>query len=81
MLNRITTVSTKGQLVIPADMRDKLGIEPGARISISLEGKRLVLEPVSEKLVDETRGLFAGGASLSKLLQQERRREKENEKW
>jgi hypothetical protein len=46
-----------------------------------LEGKRLVLEPVSEKLVDETRGLFAGGASLSKLLQQERRREKENEKW
>ncbi len=81
MLNRITTVSTKGQLVIPADMRDMLGIEPGARISISLEGKRLVLEPVSEKLVDETRGLFAGGPSLSKLLQEERRREKENEKW
>ncbi len=62
-------------------MREALGIEPGARISISLEGKRLVLEPVSEKLVDETRGLFTGGASLSRLLQEERRKEKKNEKW
>ncbi len=75
-MNRITTVSTKGQLVIPAEMRESLGIEPGSRIAVTLQGTRIVLEPVSEKLVDETRGLFAGGPSLSAALKKERGKDK-----
>jgi len=78
-MNRITTVSTKGQLVIPAEMRESLSIGPGTRIAVTLQGSRIILEPVSEKLVEETRGLFAGGPSLSKLLRQERRKNKD--KW
>lgn len=73
---QITTVSTKGQFVIPSEMREQLGIEPGTRIAVSLQGTRIVLEPVSEKLVDETRGMLAGGPSLSRLLKEERRKEK-----
>jgi AbrB family looped-hinge helix DNA binding protein len=80
-MNRITTVSTKGQLVIPAEMRESLCIEPGTRIAVTLQGTRIILEPVSEKLVDETRGLFAGGPSLSGRLQQERRRDNKKTKW
>ena len=80
-MNRITTVSTKGQLVIPAEMRESLGIEPGSRIALTLQGTRIILEPVSEKLVDETRGLLSAGPSLSKLLQQERRKENKKLKW
>jgi AbrB family looped-hinge helix DNA binding protein len=75
-MNRITTVSTKGQLVIPAEMRESLGIEPGSRIALTLQGPRIILEPVSEKLVDETRGLFAGGPSLSAALKKERGKDK-----
>jgi AbrB family looped-hinge helix DNA binding protein len=78
-MNRITTVSTKGQLVIPAEIRESLGIAPGTRIAITLQGTRIILEPVSEKLVDQTRGLFASGPSLSGRLKQERGREKD--KW
>jgi len=73
---QITTVSTKGQFVIPAEMRESLGIRPGTRIVVSLQGSRLILEPVSEKLVDETRGILAGGASLSQLLKKERGKDK-----
>jgi AbrB family looped-hinge helix DNA binding protein len=80
-MNRITTVSTKGQLVIPAEMRESLGIRPGSRIAVSLKGSRIILEAVSEKLVDETRGIFADGPSLSGLLQQERRRDNKKSKW
>lgn len=80
-MTQITTVSTKGQLVIPAEMRELLGIAPGTRIAITVQGSRLVLEPVTEKLVDDTRGLFKGGPSLSDALQKERRREKKREKW
>jgi len=75
-MTQITTVSTKGQFVIPAEMRQRLGIEPGTRIAVSLQGTRIVLEPVSEKLVDETRGILAGGPSLSRLLKQERGKDK-----
>ena len=71
-MTQITTVSTKGQFVIPAEMRQSLGIEPGTRIAVTLKGFRIILEPVSEKLVDDTRGIFAGGPSLSELLKKER---------
>ena len=74
MLRQITTVSTKGQFVIPSEMRASLGIAPGTRISVTQEGSRLILEPVSEELVDKTRGLFSGKPSLSEELKRERRR-------
>jgi len=67
-MSQITTVGTRGQFVIPAEMREQLGIRPGTRMAITLQGGRLVLEPVSEKLVDETHGILAGGPSLSRML-------------
>jgi AbrB family looped-hinge helix DNA binding protein len=76
MANRITTVSSKGQFVIPAEIRASLGIEPGTRISVTLQDSRIVLEPVSEELVDKTRGLFARGPSLSAALKRERQKDK-----
>lgn len=78
MMRRITTVSTKGQFVIPSEMRTSLGIEPGSRIAVTQDGPRIVLEPVSEALVDQTRGLFSGKPSLSEELKRERRRK---DKW
>ena len=66
---------------IPAEMRELLGIAPGTRIAVTVQGSRLILEPVSEKLVDETCGLLKGGPSLSDMLQKERRRENKKEKW
>ena len=69
----VTTVSTKGQLVIPARMREALGIEPGDRVALTLEDGVILLRPVTERLVEETRGMFAGGASMADELQKERR--------
>jgi AbrB family looped-hinge helix DNA binding protein len=72
----ITTVSTKGQLVIPVRMRNALGIEPGDRVALTLEDGVILLRPVSERLVEETRGMFAGGRSMADELQKERRAKK-----
>jgi AbrB family looped-hinge helix DNA binding protein len=77
MIRQITSVSTKGQFVIPSEMRESLGIKPGTRIAVTQVGSRIVLEPVSEALVDKTRGLFSGKPSLSQELMRERRRRKE----
>lgn len=78
MTRQITYVSTKGQFVIPAEMRESLGIKPGMRIAVTQDGSRIILEPVSEELVDRTRGLFRGKPSLSEEL---RRQRAEKDKW
>ncbi|MBS1800388.1 MAG: AbrB/MazE/SpoVT family DNA-binding domain-containing protein [Acidobacteria bacterium] len=72
----ITTVSTKGQLVIPAKMRDALGLEPGDQVALTIEDGAILLRPVTERLVEETRGMFAGGSSMAAELQRERRAER-----
>lgn len=77
MNRQITTVSTKGQFVIPSDMRASLGIKPGTRIWVTQDGSRLILEPVSKELVEKTKGIFAGGPSVSEELKRERKRVKD----
>jgi AbrB family looped-hinge helix DNA binding protein len=73
------TVSSKGQLVIPAAIREELGIEPGTRVAIRIEGPELILKPetLTAKLamIKKMRGITAGGPSLCDELLEERRRE------
>jgi AbrB family looped-hinge helix DNA binding protein len=79
MKTQTTTMSSKGQLVIPAEMRASLGISTGTRIAITLDGDRLVLRPVTARFIDEMMGRFAGGPSMTDELIAERRAE--DEKW
>ena len=77
------TVSSKGQLVIPAAIREELGIEPGTRVAIRREGSELILKPdtLAAKLavIKKMRGIAAGGPSLCDELIEDRRRERERE--
>ena len=43
-----TRVSTKGQVVLPAPIRHRLGIQPGDPLDITIEQDRIVLTPPSE---------------------------------
>lgn len=80
-----TTVSTKGQLVIPAQLREALGIEPGTRVAIRQEGSELILRPqtkeVARQLIEELCGMTAGGYSMAEDLMAERRAEDERAGW
>jgi AbrB family looped-hinge helix DNA binding protein len=40
-----TKVSTKGQVVLPRRVRQKLGLQPGDSPGIKLEGERIILIP------------------------------------
>lgn len=42
-------VSTKGQIVLPVNVRNALGIKPGMRVNVSLEGKKATLTVASAK--------------------------------
>jgi AbrB family looped-hinge helix DNA binding protein len=43
------TLSTKGQLVIPASVRGALHLKPGNRLNVSIQGGNIVLKPESAK--------------------------------
>lgn len=72
-------VSSKGQLVIPAEMRRALGIEKGARLRVALESGKIVLEPVRPaSLLASLRGKYSSRDLLA-TLEEEHRRELEKE--
>jgi len=71
-----TVVSSKGQVVIPAALRNKLGIEAGTRVAIQLEENHLVLQPITEEFISSLRGCCKGEDSLVEAREREHRIEK-----
>jgi AbrB family looped-hinge helix DNA binding protein len=70
-------------MVIPAAIRESMGIEPGTRVVVRQEGSRLILEPqtlaAKLRIIDELCGLTAGGPSMTNMLLEDRHREREME--
>lgn len=73
------TISSKGWLVIPAELRKKYDLRPGARVMLVDYGGVLALVPMRKNAVNAARGMLKGGPSLLKALHQEKRRERERE--
>ena len=53
-----STLSTKGQLVIPTQYRRALNLRPGDKVEVTLEGQRLILERRSPRSAKLMRGRF-----------------------
>jgi len=70
-------VSSKGQIVIPAGIRDRLGIRAGTRVAIQEEDHHLVLQPITEAFIRSLRGCCKGKTSLVEAREREHRNEKD----
>ena len=46
MKMNITSMSTKGQVVIPRDIRHTLGLVSGSKLAIFTDGVRILLQPL-----------------------------------
>ena len=70
------TFTSKGQLVIPAELRRKHGIQPGTRVTF-LEDQfgRIVLQPITEGSIQRVRGCLAGGPDFLDIWDKEHRAE------
>ena len=47
-MTKTTTISSNGQIVIPASLRRQLGLDPGDVLQVSAEGESLRVEKVPD---------------------------------
>ena len=52
-------VNAKGQVVIPADIRNRFDIKRGTRVAFIEEQGRLFIQPVSDAFIESMRGSLA----------------------
>ena len=65
-----TYATVKGQIVIPANMRRKLGIKESTRIQIDVdeENKKIILTPITRDYIHSIRGRYKGKGLLKSLI-------------
>lgn len=73
------TVSRKGQIVIPQEVREHLGIKPGTKLRLRLRDTLIELSPVPEDLVGYLCGVVNKGPSLAQVLLTEREADRARE--
>ena len=77
-----TVISSKGQVVIPAELRQQFGLEKGTPATWSEEKGRLVLTPITARRLDEIMGFLKpkpGEPSMFEESLAERERERKRE--
>ena len=80
----ITTLSTKGQVVIPKIIRDTLGISTSDVLEVTTDGEKVIMNPLPQ--VNDMMGTFKTDRSLTKkdmknTIKEAREEKFENKKW
>jgi len=76
MKAQVSTVTTKGQLVIPSKLRRKYSIKEGTQVAFVEQENRLVLQPLTAEFIHSLRGSLKGEPSALKALLEGRKRER-----
>jgi AbrB family looped-hinge helix DNA binding protein len=76
MKSNTSTVTSKGQLVIPEKLRRKHGLRKGTRVAFVEEGTRLILQPITAEYVHSLRGILKRKPYALDFLLKERKRER-----
>ncbi len=72
-------VTTKGQLVIPARIRRKLGIKPGTKVCFVERGDEVLFQPVTKEYIRSVCGMLKNISSVTEELLKERAKDRERE--
>jgi AbrB family looped-hinge helix DNA binding protein len=76
MKTEVSTVTTKGQLVIPSKLRRKYSIREGTQVAFLEEENRIILQPLTPEFVSSLRGCLGKESGALDILLEERRRER-----
>ena len=62
----VTSLSSKGQVVIPGKIREELGIDVGAKLVVFTDGTNLLLKPIEAPKADVFKKLIAESRNWAK---------------
>lgn len=72
----ISRATIKGQVLIPAPLRNKFNIKKGSRVSVSEgEGNVILIKPLADDPIEASRGILKGKTSLTRALVKDRHAE------
>ena len=67
-----TTVTSKGQVVIPASLRRKLRLQRGAKLAVSEKDGQIIMNVLEGDPIKAGRGMLASRGKVLKQLVQDR---------
>lgn len=71
----------KGQIIIPKELRDALGIRPGKRLSLKLVHDHMEVRPLPDDPIEHLTGIFKDvPQSMAEDLLRERAQDDRNDK-
>jgi AbrB family looped-hinge helix DNA binding protein len=73
-----TTLTIKGQVVIPAGIRHRLGLKKGTKLHIEERKGEIILRPLNKEYFQKMSGILKGGR-LVKALERSRAEDLKNE--
>lgn len=68
-------ISTKGQMVIPVELREALDLKAGTKVALQLEGNAILVQPITEEFIDSLPGSLKG-PSLGDVRERQHRDDK-----
>jgi AbrB family looped-hinge helix DNA binding protein len=72
-----SVVTAKGQIVIPARLRRKLGIRKGTPVSFYERNGEIIVRPLTDEYLRSIRGIARNWGDLLKTLREEKAKERE----
>jgi AbrB family looped-hinge helix DNA binding protein len=64
VMMKFAQISTKGQIVIPADIRNEMGLASGMRVAIEQREDGIFLRPVTREFIRSLRGSTRGAGAV-----------------
>ena len=69
-------VSSKGQIVIPAKLREKYHLEQGVEVAVLEYPEEIVIVPLPKDAIKEARGMLKSKKSVREMLEETRKEER-----
>lgn len=75
-----TTITSKGQIVIPAEIRHRLRISAGQQFEVSQRGQRITIVPIKSLSPSQAKGWLSTKNTAAELLAEARESDMRREK-
>ena len=74
-----STMTSKGQIVVPAKLRRRYGLKPGTKVYFIERDTEILFQPVTKEYLKSVHGMLKSDKSMTKELLKERAKDNERE--